>query len=375
MPPPRDRSRSPVRKKGLTAKDDSDPETQEAILNMIASSVPPLPCESPDSDMEAEPIQVNSLTTKSNQENSADNELPSSVSKILSDASDQGYTKTSTLKRQSRKTQDEENPVPKKLNASKQISDAVLANRYSKSSQGPYEIVVTSIGSTNSSIHPLTVGRLLSSTLKKDITEIKKLGFSKVSVQFKTREAANNLINNSILNSNNLIAYIPSYRVSRQGVIRNVPLDLAENTIKEEIDSSAGIISVRRLSRKIIDPSTRSVSYAPSKSIAITFEGQTVPQFLYLYMVRYEVSLLISKPSLCYSCYRYGHIKSQCRGQPRCVHCGDKSHDNTSPCQNINQPPSCINCKGPHKTNDPSCPEWLLQKKFLNSRHTKTFLS
>ncbi|XP_029673637.1 uncharacterized protein LOC115241844 [Formica exsecta] len=253
---------------------------------MIASSVPPLPCESPDSDMEAEPTQEKSLTSQSNQENSVDNEPSSSASKISRDASDQSYTSFSTLKRQSRNTQDEENSVPKKLNASKQIPDAVLANRYPKFSQGPYEIVVTSIGSVNSSIHPLIVGRLLSSTLKKDITEIKKLGFSKVSVQFKLREAANNIINNPILNSNNLIAYIPSYRVSRQGVIRNIPLDLAENTIKEEIDSSVGIIFVRRLSRKIIDPSTRSVSYSPSKFIAITFEGQTVPQFLYLYMVR-----------------------------------------------------------------------------------------
>ncbi|XP_029660598.1 uncharacterized protein LOC115234035 [Formica exsecta] len=146
---------------------------------MIASSVPPLPCESPDSDMEAEPTQEKSLTSQSNQENSVDNEPSSSASKISRDASDQGYTSSSTLKRQSRKTQDEENSVPKKLNASKQIPDAVLANRYTKSSQGPYEIVVTSIGSINSSIHPLTVGRFLSSTLKKDITEIKKLGFSK----------------------------------------------------------------------------------------------------------------------------------------------------------------------------------------------------
>ncbi|XP_070169673.1 uncharacterized protein [Polyergus mexicanus] len=192
---------------------------------------------------------------------------------------------SSSLKRQIQKSQ-EDNSAPKKLNASRIIPDTVLNNRYTKSCQGPFEIVITSTGAANTSIHPLTVGRLLSSTLKKDIAEIKKLGFSKISAQFKSREAANNLINNPILNANNLIAYIPSYRVSRQGIIRNVPLVLAESTIKEEIDCSVGINSVRRLNRKVIDSSTRSVSYAPSKSIAIIFEGQDIPQFLYLYMVR-----------------------------------------------------------------------------------------
>ncbi|XP_070169699.1 uncharacterized protein [Polyergus mexicanus] len=271
---------------------------------------------------------------------------------------------SSSLKRQIQKSQEEDNSVPKKFNASRIIPDTVLNNRYTKSCQGPFEIVIMSTEAANTSIHPLTVGHLLSSTLKKDI-EIKKLGFSKISAQFKSREAANNLINNPILNANNLIAYIPSYRVSRQGIIRNVPLDLTKSTIKEEIDFSVGINSVRRLNRKVIDPSTRLVSYAPSKSIAITFEGQNIPQSLYLYMVRYEVSLLISNPSLCYSCYRYGHIKSQCRGQSRCPLCGDKSHDNISSCSNNNQPPSCINCKGSHKINDRSCPEWLKQKNIL----------
>lgn len=68
---------------------------------------------------------------------------------------------------------------------------------------------------------------------------------------------------------------------------------------------------MRKLNRKVIDSGSGAVSYTPSKSIAITFEGQTLPKFIYLFMVRYEVSPLVSKPSLCFSCFRYGHIKAQ----------------------------------------------------------------
>ncbi|KAL6420986.1 hypothetical protein ACFW04_014032 [Cataglyphis niger] len=132
------------------------------------------------------------------------------------------------------------------------------------------------------------MGRLLSSTLKKDIIEIKKLAFSKISVLFNSRKTANNLINNPILKSKNLIVYIPSYRVSRQGVIRNVLLDLTENNIEKEIDCPFGISSVQRLNRKIIDLSTRAMSYSPFKSIAITFKDQKISQYLYLFMVGYE---------------------------------------------------------------------------------------
>ncbi|XP_070152058.1 uncharacterized protein [Polyergus mexicanus] len=89
---------------------------------------------------------------------------------ISSDSRELG---SSTLKRQIQKCQEEDSSVLKKLNVSKNIPDTVLNNRYTKSCQGPFEIVITSTGTANTSIQPLTVGRLLSSTLKKDIIEIK----------------------------------------------------------------------------------------------------------------------------------------------------------------------------------------------------------
>lgn len=79
------------------------------------------------------------------------------------------------------------------------------------------------------------------------------------------------------------MAYIFSFRISRQGVIRNVSLDFTESTIKDEIDYPFKIFSVQRFNRKVTDLATESVSYIASKSIAITFKGQNISKYLYLW--------------------------------------------------------------------------------------------
>lgn len=56
------------------------------------------------------------------------------------------------------------------------------------------------------------------------------------------------------------------------------------------------------------------------------------------------------------------HSKTQCKGSPRCHHCSDRQHDNDLPCPNINPLPTCANCKGPHASSHPACPELLIHK-------------
>jgi len=85
-------------------------------------------------------------------------------------------------------------------------SSLPLNNKYDKHCQGPFDVFIQPDSGGSSSIDPLFVGRLLSSTIRKDISEIKKVGYSKLLVQFNSREAANNLIHNPILKSKNLIA-------------------------------------------------------------------------------------------------------------------------------------------------------------------------
>lgn len=51
--------------------------------------------------------------------------------------------------------------------------------------------------------------------------EIKKVGYSKVSIFLKTRKAANDLVSDFRLKERDLIAFISPSRISRKGIIRN----------------------------------------------------------------------------------------------------------------------------------------------------------
>jgi len=97
--------------------------------------------------------------------------------------------------------------------------------------------------------------------------------------------------------------------------------------------------------------------------VSISFKGQRFPNYIYLYMVRYELSPFIPKTTQCFSCFHFDHSKFQCKGYSRCIHCGERSHDQVI-CPKKDLPPVCVNCKGPHKSNDSSCPEFNIQKRI-----------
>lgn len=102
------------------------------------------------------------------------------------------------------------------------ISKNVLHNRYSSHNQGPFDIHIQRTSDPKSPLHPITVGRILCSFKNDDILEIKRAGYSKVSVFLKTREAINNLVEDHRLPSHNLIAFISPFCTSRKGIIRKL---------------------------------------------------------------------------------------------------------------------------------------------------------
>jgi len=77
------------------------------------------------------------------------------------------------------------------------------ASLYDNKSSGPFDIIIQKVNDKNipksSSIDPLAIGRLLYFSNKNDILELKKIGYSKINIRFKTWEAANNLTLNQIL--------------------------------------------------------------------------------------------------------------------------------------------------------------------------------
>lgn len=166
--------------------------------------------------------------------------------------------------------------------------------------------------------------------------------------------AANNLVSNSLLAKYKLRAFIPAYRTSRTGIIKNVSTDIEIGTLEKYLESPAKIIEIERLNRRIrVDNDLKSV---PSNSISIKFAGQNMPDFVYLFKPRYEVTPFIPKTRICYSCFRIGHVSNSCRSKKRCIYCGKEGHPSGMICPAKELPPICINCGGGHIPTSQECP-------------------
>ncbi|KYN15674.1 hypothetical protein ALC57_12076, partial [Trachymyrmex cornetzi] len=103
----------------------------------------------------------------------------------------------------------------------------------------------------------------------------------------------------------------------RTGVIRDIPVDLEDETVKRHLISQNKIIEVNRLMRRTTKDGKSEIT--PSKSLCIKFAGQSLPKYVSLFYTRHAVSTFIPKVRICYNCFRAGHISKSCRGNARCT--------------------------------------------------------
>jgi len=102
-----------------------------------------------------------------------------------------------------------------------------------------------------------------------DIKEIKKIGRGKILAEMIT--AANRLTNNSKLEKKGLRAFIPTYRIIRTGIVKNIPQHIDEAGLLEFFNSPCKVTEVRWLNRCIrTDGETK---YIPSRTVCLKFAG------------------------------------------------------------------------------------------------------
>jgi len=123
-------------------------------------------------------------------------------------------------------------------------------HRYNSKDLPPFIAQVQSIQESAFS-HPLHISRTLSNILPRGILEIRKSGRGKVLVQTNTYEVTNRLVDNKSLSAHNLKAFIPSYRILRCGIVRDIPQDFSADIIKEFISSPIKILDLHRLNHRV----------------------------------------------------------------------------------------------------------------------------
>ncbi|XP_024085657.1 uncharacterized protein LOC112128097 [Cimex lectularius] len=120
---------------------------------------------------------------------------------------------------------------------------------------------------------------------------------------------------------------------------------------------SQGVSNIRRIFKTV------NKVKIPTATLIITFERPTLPEEIVLDFLKVKVRPYEPNPLLCFSCFRYRHIKNFCK-IVNCGKCGENSHD-TANCPN---PPHCLNCSGSHAAYDKSCSVYIREKEIEKIR-------
>lgn len=238
---------------------------------------------------------------------------------------------------------------------------------YSTSDKGPFIIHVSREvpdPSAGTSIRPIKFGQFLCNYRVGNICAdgIKSVGRNRVSVEFRSAADANKFLDNStLLSQYKYIASIPTFNITRMGLVKNVPIDMSMEEFAENLDVPNGcgyVIKARRLNRKSIE--NGNITWIPTQSVVLTFRGQVLPNRVFSYHTSLPVQIYQLPTIQCQNCCRFGHIKTQCRSKPRCFKCG-KEHTGES-CDTVEAQAYCLHCTGTHFASSKICPELERQK-------------
>lgn len=133
-----------------------------------------------------------------------------------------------------------------------------------------------------------------------------------------------------MLKAHNLKAFVPIFKKIRTGIIKDVPTELSDKEIKEAAKSPFQILEAKRFRRKVIKDGSETT--VPTTTVLIKFAGQILPKYMYLFKIRFEVSLYIPRTKTCFKCYRIGHIAAACKSRARCLYCGLDRHEEGISC-------------------------------------------
>lgn len=256
--------------------------------------------------------------------------------------------------------------LPNQTRPSKQLKSQISRERYSSNDKSPFIVHVTRVETNQNDgtiLHPVTFGLFL---LKNNVSNIvqdgvKKIGRNRVSVEFNSHQDANSFLSNSLLNKAKYSASIPSFNITRMGVVSGVPVDMSEEDAMIYITVPIGcgkILKVRRINRKSFKDGIP--EWKATETCVITFDGQVLPKRVFCCYNSLPVEQYIYPTIQCYECCRFGHVESICRSKPRCFKCGHDHQGNG--CDFQEKDAFCILCSGNHFANSKSCPEFGRQR-------------
>lgn len=258
-------------------------------------------------------------------------------------------------------------------NASTAKRDRVTApslisrTKYSHLDRQPFLVYASLFESdpaSGTTLHPIKFGQLLQKLNIVNIVDggIKRIGRNRVSVEFKGPEDANAFIDNDSIKQKGFTLMIPTFNITRMGVVRGVPSDWSKIEDLDALKSPLGkVLKVRRLNRRVTNDGKS--EWIATSSVVITFDGQSLPDRVFCCFNSLPVEIYNFPTVQCFGCCKYGHTRTQCRSKPRCYRCGgDHFGDGCT-----SEEPKCFYCTGAHPANSRQCPEYLRQRNIKST--------
>lgn len=140
-------------------------------------------------------------------------------------------------------------------------------------------------------------------------------------VTFASKTLANNTLTNKILKAMGFSAFIPKYKLSRQIILKGIPMDVSLEEVRENIELENSNILVSKLYRLKRRERTSGLM-VDSQSVCMEIRGETIPKSLILLKCVIPVSPYIPTVRMCYNCGRFGHLSKFCDYEERCLTCG-----------------------------------------------------
>ncbi|XP_055611090.1 uncharacterized protein LOC129757810 [Uranotaenia lowii] len=237
---------------------------------------------------------------------------------------------------------------------------------YNNNDTGPYRVFVElkEQGASNVNINKFSLGAHLKKIedIKGNVQELQQLGKNKIIVKLNNYDKANKLVN--LINTDNSIyrAYVPKHAVSISGVIADIPLEITEEEILNDIESEAPVICVKRLFR--YDENNEKIF---SQRVSVTFRACVLPRNVRLFCCVTRVQPFLQRSNFCQNCLRFGHKTENCKGRKRCHKCGI-IHNSDKEYEECKSQIKCVFCKTTeHVSGAINCRETIRQKNIKNT--------
>lgn len=254
-----------------------------------------------------------------------------------------------------------------KKNQTSEVSN-FKKNVYSHNDQGPFVVFMETliVNKETKTINDIRVGKLMKvKNLTNDIIELRQTGRHRIKISFSNKNSANKLINDINLVTDNFKAFIPSQFIQRIGIIKNIETDISNDDL---IDNTRcpDKIQIKETNRffKTVKINGKEDQKIPLTTVKIIFNGQKLPEFIYIYNVKRKVQPYIFSVTQCFKCLRYGHTKKNCKSKTtNCQNCGEIHDATKGKCE---RPTRCVNCKEQHISVNNECTEYIRQRAIKN---------